>query len=202
VSQWSANGTNATVTPIWVPALVSKTANVTNQQAMYANVSANAFVNGQVVSVVSVDASEIAVNKECAHTGHHLRKVGTGGRAGRVQYECLVAGGVTGDNAGDALQLPNTVANGAAVVIDFNPQGGDISDGTANVTVRAHTVPGGLPILYLWHGSGGALTPNATNGANTATLNLADTGANTVYRCNVYVNATVGVFTTNVAVTA
>lgn len=42
-----------------------------------------------------------------AHTGWHLRKVGSGGRAGRVHYECLVAGGITTDGADDTI-LPDS----------------------------------------------------------------------------------------------
>lgn len=38
-----------------------------------------------------------------AHTGWVVRKVGTGGRAGRVETEVLVAGGMTGDASDDAL---------------------------------------------------------------------------------------------------
>lgn len=38
-----------------------------------------------------------------AHTGWVKRTVGSGGRAGRVQYEVLVAGSITGDDTDDAI---------------------------------------------------------------------------------------------------
>lgn len=46
-------------------------------------------------------------NKGVAHAGWVVRKVGTGGRAGRVQYETLVAmGSITGDASDDTV-LPD-----------------------------------------------------------------------------------------------
>jgi hypothetical protein len=44
---------------------------------------------------------------DIAHTGWVLRKVGTGGRAGRVMTEVLVAGGITGDGSDDGV-LPDS----------------------------------------------------------------------------------------------
>jgi co-chaperonin GroES (HSP10) len=45
--------------------------------------------------------------QQVTHTGWVRKTVGTGGRAGRVQYETLVAGGsITGDQADD-IQLPD-----------------------------------------------------------------------------------------------
>jgi len=38
-----------------------------------------------------------------AHTGWNIRTVGSGGRAGRVQYETLVAGGITTDGDDDTI---------------------------------------------------------------------------------------------------
>lgn len=40
--------------------------------------------------------------KGIAHTGWNLRKVGSGGRAGRVTYETLVAGGISNDASDDS----------------------------------------------------------------------------------------------------
>jgi len=50
-----------------------------------------------------------AQNKGVAHAGWVVRKVGTGNRAGRVQYETLVAmGSMSSDNSGDDPVLPNS----------------------------------------------------------------------------------------------
>lgn len=47
-----------------------------------------------------------AANKGIPHTGWVLRTEGTGGRAGRVHYEVLVAGGITTDGSDDTI-LPD-----------------------------------------------------------------------------------------------
>lgn len=41
--------------------------------------------------VLGADADEVAANDGIAHTGWVLKTEGTGGRAGRTQYEVLVA---------------------------------------------------------------------------------------------------------------
>lgn len=51
-----------------------------------------------------------AKNKGVTHAGWNVRRVGTGGRAGRVQYETLVAmGTITGDGSDDAI-LPDSAS--------------------------------------------------------------------------------------------
>ena len=48
-----------------------------------------------------------AQNKGVQHAGWNIRTVGSGGRAGRVQYETLVAMGSIGSDAGDDTILPD-----------------------------------------------------------------------------------------------
>lgn len=62
-------------------------------------------------NVYGVDASEMqfANTTEAVgvtHTGWNKRTVGTGGRAGRVFYETLVAGGISNDTDDDDTILP------------------------------------------------------------------------------------------------
>ena len=59
-------------------------------------VDGNAGGNGDAVIEVSMGEGANTI----PHTGWNKRTVGTGGRAGRVFWECLVAGGMT-DGAGD-----------------------------------------------------------------------------------------------------
>ena len=77
-----------------------------NGLTLYANTTTGAYVSGAKVGVFGVDSSEIglASNKanKPAHTGWVLVKQGTGGRAGRVQTEVLVAGGMSADASGSA----------------------------------------------------------------------------------------------------
>lgn len=60
-------------------------------------------LTGETATVAAVLSSGLPV----AHAGWVVRKVGTGGRAGRVQYETLVAmGSMTGDASDDAILKP------------------------------------------------------------------------------------------------
>lgn len=84
--------------PISVPAQFSLTPNSANRDALYGNTTSNAYVAGQTIGLFSVSAAEKASTNasseasKVTHTGWNIRTVGQGGRAGRVFYECLVAG--------------------------------------------------------------------------------------------------------------
>ena len=72
----------------------------------FATISTSLGVAGQAIGVFGVDASEQANTATKANTGTHagwvIRKEGSGGRAGRVQIETLVAmGSMTGDGEDD-----------------------------------------------------------------------------------------------------
>lgn len=76
---------------------------------LYANTTTSAFITGQKVGVFGVDVVEqgLASNKTThgAHSGWNLVKQGTGGRAGRVHAETLVAMGsmlITTDGSASA----------------------------------------------------------------------------------------------------
>lgn len=59
---------------------------------------------GQTATAVATVGG--AANKGIPHTGWVLRTEGSGGRAGRVQYEVLVAGGIVTDGSDDSV-LPD-----------------------------------------------------------------------------------------------
>ena len=64
-------------------------------------------LTGETATAVAV-LTERGYTKGAAHTGWVLRTVGTGGRAGRVQYETLVAmGGTFSTDASDDAILPD-----------------------------------------------------------------------------------------------
>jgi hypothetical protein len=64
-------------------------------------------LTGETATAVAV-LTEVGYTKGAAHTGWVLRTVGTGGRAGRVQYETLVAmGGTFSTDASDDAILPD-----------------------------------------------------------------------------------------------
>jgi hypothetical protein len=62
---------------------------------LYANTQTSAFITNQKVGVFGVDVTEqsVAGNPKGGHAGWNLVKQGTGGRAGRVHVETLVAMG-------------------------------------------------------------------------------------------------------------
>lgn len=71
-----------------------------NMNVAYGNTTTGAFTTNQKVGVFGVDATEqgVTANPHGGHAGWVLRTEGTGGRAGRVHIETLVAmGSMTGD---------------------------------------------------------------------------------------------------------
>ena len=87
-----------------------------NGLTLYANTTSDAFKTGITVGVFGVDATEIGLannaTQKPAHAGWVLRTEGTGGRAGRIQTETLIAmGSMTGDgtvSANDNVVYANT----------------------------------------------------------------------------------------------
>jgi hypothetical protein len=78
-----------------------------NGLQLYANTQTSAFITGANVGVFGVDTTEQRVSlttaNKAAHSGWVLRTAGTGGRAGRVKTEVLVAmGSMTGDGSASA----------------------------------------------------------------------------------------------------
>jgi len=106
MAQWGSVD-QAADSPVWA----NTTLNVTNNQAeLFGNVTEDDVITDQKVGVFGVSASEMAYANTAdteadavPHSGWVLRTEGTGGRAGRVSYEVLVAGGITGDAADDAI---------------------------------------------------------------------------------------------------
>src|SRR6056300_1365859 len=94
------------------PLYANNILNVTkNQTELFNNVTEDDVITDQEVGVFGVSAAEMAdatgEASAVTHAGWVLRKEGTGGRAGRVQYETLVAAGsITGDSVTDDTQLP------------------------------------------------------------------------------------------------
>lgn len=92
---WSNQDANTgapkfTLTGIGMPVLA-------NNSTLYANNTPSAFKTGITLGVFGVDANEIRLANNAGnkptHAGWVKRIVGTGGRAGRVQTEVLVAMG-------------------------------------------------------------------------------------------------------------
>ena len=94
------------------PKYANTTLNVTkNQTELFINTTEDDVITDLKVGVFGVDPTEMAYANTAdseahavPHAGWVLRKEGTGGRAGRVHYEVLVAASsITGDAADDAV---------------------------------------------------------------------------------------------------
>lgn len=84
--------------PLFVGTLANQPPTVAARNSMYGNTTSGAFVPDKTVGVFGVsDAEKNSANvsseaSKVVHTGWVLRTVGSGGRAGRVMMETLVAG--------------------------------------------------------------------------------------------------------------
>jgi hypothetical protein len=114
MSSWG-NNDNAANAPYWAvnstmskqnPNVVAPTA--ANVALLYANTTSDAYRSGQTIGVFGVDAQE-SLATHAQHTGWVLRTTGSGGRAGRVQNEVLVAlSGMSSDGTdGDGQTYAN-----------------------------------------------------------------------------------------------
>lgn len=82
-----------------------------NGWVTYANTTESVFVTGEKFGVFGASPEERAnttgEGNKLAHTGWVLRTEGTGGRAGRVHYETLVASGsISSTDTDDDTVLP------------------------------------------------------------------------------------------------
>lgn len=90
---------------LWSGLLVNKTPNSSVRDAMWSNSTAGAFVTGQTIGVFGIEKvdlanSSIAPTGAISHTGWVLKRTGSGGRAGRIQTEVLVAGSMANSSGG------------------------------------------------------------------------------------------------------
>jgi hypothetical protein len=138
MSSWG-NNDNAANAPYWavnstiVNAADAKSVNAAptaaNVALLYGNTTADVYTTNATIGLFLVDAQE-SLATHAQHSGWVLRTTGSGGRAGRVQNEVLVAlSNVIGD--GDAQQYANVTISLAALT--------DASV-LANATYYANTV--------------------------------------------------------------
>lgn len=171
--QWG-NTDNQSNAVTWAAATIGAGAGATNEaannDALYANTTANAFINNMTVGLFGVDQNEIYFAPG-ASTGWVLKRERSDGR---VSYETLVAmHGMTGD--GDA----NTFGQWT-ITIDNNPANVSANVGDDVSFTIAYTLdPPTLPVEVTWQVNTGtswtALTDNTVvTGATTNTLSWAN----------------------------
>jgi hypothetical protein len=145
---WAVNSTIVNAANTKINASAPTAANVA---LLYQNTSPDVYTTGQTIGLFAVDAFEADVNDEVAHSGWVLRTVGSGGRAGRVQQEVLIATGIITDNT-------SPIYPDATITISSQP-----SDNTANTelgntatfSVTASITEGNTaaPLTYQWFSS-------------------------------------------------
>lgn len=157
--------------------------------AMFGNTTANAFILGKAVGVFGLDAQEVQASPEAgvAHAGWVLRTEGTGGRAGRVQIETLVAMGSLGAqtaaygtpalvaDASDDVTAPDYTIRVSTQPINTTINATSNVNNTAVLFTVAATQPTGGTITYLWQANTGSGFVNAaagTTGNTTANLTV------------------------------
>lgn len=176
MAQWK-NTDNTANSVLWAPTGFNKAPTAANRDALYGNTTANAMGNhlNQTVGMFGVDINEVQANRKVPHTGWVLKKVGTGGRAGRVQYEVLVAGSMLTDNAADNPVFPNYSLH--FLTMPANGGGVKANNDVAAFSVSPYSTPSGATIAYLWEYSANAnIWANASSagmsGYQTANLTL------------------------------
>jgi hypothetical protein len=151
-----------------------------NVARLYQNTTPDVYTTDETIGLFAVDAFEADVNDEVAHSGWVLRTVGSGGRAGRVQQEVLIATGIITDNT-------SPVYPDATITITSQP-----SQNTANLTsangatfrVVASITEGNTaaPLTYQWqvNNNTGGVWVNVVNGTPSGAIYTGGTTANLV----------------------
>ena len=191
--------------------------------AMFGNTTANAFITGVAVGVFGYDANETQAERadggeRVAHAGWVLRTEGTGGRAGRVQTEVLVAMGSLGAQTA-AYGTAATVKDAAddAIAADYtirittnpsNKTANSTNNDIATFTGAAATIPTGGSVTYKWQYYNGAIfldlsDAGAYSNTGTATLSvLANTASNgEIFRLSAAVTGAATVYSSNAVIT-
>lgn len=174
------NVDNAANSDIAVLAQVNKNISTAERTKLYNNVTADVYFTNATVGQFGVDTQEMAAvpagSAKPPHSGWNLRTVGTGGRAGRVFYETLVAmGSMSGDGEDDVL--PDYT-----ILITSQPSSNTWNGPNAvSLVVTAVTQPAGGTLAYKWQQSYAGVpaftdVPNSGtfSGNSTTTLSIAN----------------------------
>jgi len=89
MSSWT-NVDEAAGAPLWAVEAIRKEKSDANRTDLFNDASADNFITGVTIGLFNFKDSETQ-SGAVAHVGWNLKTTGSGGRASRVQYECLVA---------------------------------------------------------------------------------------------------------------
>lgn len=202
MAQWGTNDV-ASNSVIWAPTSVKVAPTRAAANLLYGNTTADAYVTGATIGMYGASGAEITANGGgIAHSGWVLRTEGSGGRAGRVSYEVLVAGGISGDASDDAI-LPDYRID---VVTQPSGDTANTSAGEdATFTIVAVTAPTGGTIGYQWTYANGDSIQAGANVGNTTqatlTVNSAVETANVDFKVEMSVTGGANVTSSNATLT-
>jgi hypothetical protein len=182
MSSWG-NNDNAANAPYWAvnsaiaPANPNRAApTAANVALLYANTTANVYTAGETIGLFGIDSQEIDVLGDTgAHTGWVLKTQGQGGRAGRVQYETLVALS-TLNSDGDAQLFPNvsiTLATTTSASVVANTSYANSASFVVTPTLVGNTA---AVLTYQWQVNSPTGSLGWTNVANNTPANTQYTG--------------------------
>ena len=89
MSSWT-NVDEAAGAPLWAVEAIRKEKSNANRTDLFNDSTADNFISGVTIGLFNFKDTETQSGK-IAHAGWNLKTTGSGGRASRVQYECLVA---------------------------------------------------------------------------------------------------------------
>lgn len=139
---WS-NTDSAANSTIFAAAQVHKAPNTANQTALFGNTTQDAFISGVAVGQFGVSVEEMeaarAAGKKPAAAGWVLRTEGSGGRAGRVFSETLVAMKTISGDAED-VGFPDFVIVITEQPVDAEVSTGDSATFTVDYALNDYTV--------------------------------------------------------------
>lgn len=206
MAQWG-NVDNAANSVNWAVSQLNKSITSANTTELFGNVTADVYFANATIGQFGVDTTEQQASQGGpSHAGWVLRTQGSGGRAGRVTYETLVA---MGSMSGDA---EDTILPDYRIVITSQPQNdSDVTGNSVTFTVVASSVPTGATLSYRWQVDGGAGSQTFANVANggvftnntSPTLSISDnTGLDgNVFRVSISTAGATTVFSANATLT-
>ena len=89
MSSWT-NVDEAAGAPLWAVEAIRKEKSNANRTDLFNDSTADNFISGVTIGLFNFKDSETQSGK-VAHVGWNLKTTGSGGRASRIQFECLVA---------------------------------------------------------------------------------------------------------------
>lgn len=173
MSSWG-NNDNAANAPYWAVSTVSTGVNkaaaaptAANVALLYGNTTSGVYVTNETVGLFGLDNQEAAADHKGAHTGWVLRTTGSGGRAGRVTQEVLVAMSSMNAPDGDAQVYANveiTLAGPSDASVFANTSYANSATFSVTPTLTGNT---SATLTYQWQFNdnvGGTWT-NVSNGS-------------------------------------